>query len=94
MGTKWGKGSEIGWEIGIDTYTLLSIKQMTNENLLYSTGEKRRYNLALGPILLTLQIHSNLNTNCCYFIHPVVSDSATPWTAACQVSMSITISWI
>ena len=25
-------------EIGIDIYTLLCIKQITNENLLYSTG--------------------------------------------------------
>ena len=28
----------MNWEIGIDIYTLLYIKQMTNENLLYSTG--------------------------------------------------------
>ena len=26
------------WEIGIDIYTLLCIKQVTNENLLFSTG--------------------------------------------------------
>ena len=30
----------MNWEIGVDTYTLLilCIKQRTNENLLYSTG--------------------------------------------------------
>jgi len=29
---------------------------------------------------------------CVYVIHSVVSDSATPWTTACQVSLSFTIS--
>ena len=28
----------MNWEIGTDIYTLLCIKQITNENLLYSTG--------------------------------------------------------
>ena len=28
----------VNWEIGIDIYTPLYIKQITNENLLYSTG--------------------------------------------------------
>ena len=27
------------------------------------------------------------------FSHSVVSDSATPWTATCQASLSITNSW-
>ena len=31
----WGG---INWEIGIDIYTLLYIKYITNKNLLYSTG--------------------------------------------------------
>ena len=31
----------------------------------------------------------------CYllFSHPVTSDSATPWTTACQASLSLTIFW-
>ena len=34
-----GKGEDgMNWEIGIDIYTPLRIKQITNENLLYSTG--------------------------------------------------------
>ena len=34
-----GKGVDgMNWEIGIDIYILLHIKQKTNENLLYSTG--------------------------------------------------------
>ena len=38
MDTK-GEGGEgqMSWEKGIDTYILLCIKQVTNENLLYST---------------------------------------------------------
>lgn len=40
MDTKVGNGSEMNWETGTDICTLLilCIKQMTNENLLYSTG--------------------------------------------------------
>ena len=36
--TKGGMEGEMNWEIGIDVYTLLCIKYITNENLLYSTG--------------------------------------------------------
>ena len=43
MDTKWGKpwggggggGGVMNWEIGIDMYTLMCIKWMTNKNLLY-----------------------------------------------------------
>ena len=41
MDTKGGKGlnwDELNWEIGIDIYTLLCIKEITNENLLYTMG--------------------------------------------------------
>ena len=38
MVTKGGKGSEMNWKIGTDIYTLLCIKQITNKNLLYRTG--------------------------------------------------------
>ena len=37
-GHQGGKEGWMNWEIGIDIYTLLCIKQITNENLLYSTG--------------------------------------------------------
>ena len=30
-----GGGGEMNWEIGIDIYTLMCIKQITNKNLLY-----------------------------------------------------------
>ena len=40
-------GGRRNWEIGIDTYTLLilCIKQTTNENLLYSTGNSTQYSV-------------------------------------------------
>ena len=35
-GGKWGWGGGVmNWEIGIDMYTLIYIKQITNKNLLY-----------------------------------------------------------
>ena len=38
MDTEGGRGGAMNWEIGIDIHTLLCIKQIINENLLYSTG--------------------------------------------------------
>ena len=38
MDTKGGRRGRMNWEIGIDIYTLLCIKEITSENLLYSTG--------------------------------------------------------
>ena len=38
QGEKWGEGSGGGgmnWEIWIDIYTLICIKQISNKNLLY-----------------------------------------------------------
>ena len=37
MDTKWGRGDGMNWQIGTDIYTLLYIKCMTSENILYST---------------------------------------------------------
>ena len=37
MVIKEERGRGINWEIGIDIYTLLYIKQTTNKNLLHST---------------------------------------------------------
>ena len=38
----WG---EINWKIGIHIYTLLYIKQITNKDLLYSTGNSTQYSV-------------------------------------------------
>ena len=40
-----GKGRGINWEIGIDIYTLLYIKQITNNDLLYSAGNSTQYSV-------------------------------------------------
>ena len=38
-------GVGISWEIGIDIHTLLHIKQITNKDLLYSTGNSTQYSV-------------------------------------------------
>ena len=38
-------GGGINWETGIDTYTLLYVKQIANKNLLYSTGNFIQYSV-------------------------------------------------
>ena len=40
-----GSGGGINWEIGIDIYTLLYTKQITNKDLLYSTGNSTQYSV-------------------------------------------------
>ena len=35
-GMGWGRG--IDWELGVDMYTLLYLKQIINKDLLYNTG--------------------------------------------------------
>ena len=42
----WGKErGEINWETGTDICTLLYIKQITNKDLLYSTGNSTQYSV-------------------------------------------------
>ena len=43
MDTKWGRVGGINWETGIDIYILLCIKQITDKDLLYSTGNSTQY---------------------------------------------------
>ena len=61
MDTKWGKpwggggggGGVMNWEIGIDMYTLMCIKWMTNKNLLYKkkkAGEKKELGSGLDVV--------------------------------------------
>ena len=45
-GGKWrggGGGGKMNWEIGIDMYTLMCIKLMTNKNLLYKKINKIKF---------------------------------------------------
>ena len=41
--TKGYRGGGINWEIGMDIYTLLYIKEVNNKDLLYSTGNYTQY---------------------------------------------------
>ena len=41
--SRWGKG--INQEVGINTYTLLYIKQIINKIVLYSTGDSTQYSV-------------------------------------------------
>ena len=42
QGARWGR---INWKIDTDTYTLLSIKQITNKDLLCSTGSATQHSV-------------------------------------------------
>ena len=45
MVTKGVGSRRINWEIGIDIDTLLYIKQITNKNLLHSTGNSTQFSV-------------------------------------------------
>ena len=38
----WGGGGVRNWEIGVDMYTLMRIKWMTNKNLLYKKKKRKK----------------------------------------------------
>ena len=44
------------------------------------------------PWVPSQRVHITMSLNSLLFSHSVVSDSVTPWTAACQASLSFTIS--
>ena len=43
--TRGEREGGINWEIGIDIYTLLYIREITNKDLLYSTGNSTQYSV-------------------------------------------------
>ena len=43
MVTREERRGKINWETGIDIYILLCIKQITDKDLLYSTGNSTQY---------------------------------------------------
>ena len=45
MVTREVRGGGINWEIGIDIYTLLYKKYITNKDLLYSIGNSSQYSV-------------------------------------------------
>ena len=40
-----GRRGGLNWEAGTDIYTLLYIKQITNKDVLYSTGYSTQYSI-------------------------------------------------
>ena len=42
---KGGGGEKVDWEFGTDMYTPLYLKQITNKDLLYSTGNAAQYSV-------------------------------------------------
>ena len=42
-GEKWGSGGGMNWETGIDIYTLICVKWITNKNLLYKKINKIKF---------------------------------------------------
>ena len=56
-------GGGINWESGIAIYTLLYIKQITNKNLLYSTGNSTQY-----PLMNFMGIESIKRVDICICI--------------------------
>ena len=57
-----GKG--INWEIGIDTYTPVYIKSITNKDLLYSTGNFTQYS-----VMIYMGIESKRKVDICICIN-------------------------
>ena len=49
-----GDGGVMNWEIGIDTYTLICIKWMTNKNLLYKKISKIKFKNSKKKLLLCI----------------------------------------
>ena len=45
MVTRGERGVMTNWEIRINRYTLLYVKQVTNKDLLYSTGNYTQYSV-------------------------------------------------
>ena len=45
MVTRDGRGGGINWEMGIDIYIPLYIKQITHKGLLYGTGNSTQYSV-------------------------------------------------
>ena len=66
MDTKGGKwregGGGMNWEIGIDIYTLICIKWITNKNLLYKKINKiQKKRKKIGKLILKVIRKSKVN---------------------------------
>ena len=63
-GKRWGAsgGGGMNWEIGIDIYTLICIKWITNKNLLYKKINKiQKKRKKIGKLILKVIRKSKVN---------------------------------
>ena len=61
MDTKEGRGDGIDWEIGIDIYAVLCIKQITNEDHCYSTRNLNGKNSKEEDVYVCVCVVDSLN---------------------------------
>ena len=72
------------WETGINIYTLVCIKEITNENLLYSTGNSTQRSTATAAAK-SLQ-------SCPTLRNPI--DSSPPGSPAPRILQARTLEWV
>ena len=68
----------------------LPVRTVPNRTALFLTKTKKLTKTKSSPLNEIMHV---IGTWQMLFSHSVMSDSATPWTAAGQASLSITISW-
>ena len=88
MNTIIRRDGGINWKIGIGIYTLPCVRQITNENLLYSRRGKLLQPVCRIYFKLTLKMHSNIHCVCACVcsVSSVVSDSLWPFVT-CQAPL-------
>ena len=52
---KWRGG--MNWEIRIDIYTLLFIKEITNKDQLYTTGNSTQYSITIYMVMEWIYVY-------------------------------------
>ena len=86
----WGRRG--GDELRVALADLQPSREMTSRKLLYSPGSSAQGSVMTWTVEWGAEVgrKSKRDGMCLLlFSHPVVSDSVTPWTAACQASLSL-----
>ena len=76
---------EINLDLEINIYTLLHLKYITNEDLLYSIGNSTQF-----FVITYMKKETEKRTNVCA-VASALSDFAAPWTVASQAPLSVGI---
>ena len=85
-------GKEGGDELRVALADLQPSREMTSRKLLYSPGSSAQGSVMTWTVEGGAEVgRKSTRDGMCLvlFSHPVVSDSVTPWTAACQASLSL-----